>query len=145
MSRENLFGFPFSPKNLHWGLRYPLNYKTGKRTRPDLMPVSNHTLKVWFNIDPKVNSPSKVLKKKHPLNSSMSLVFGRNFRKWPDVQAYKRTRAATKIQRAFRSMKKYPIVYTNKKNAKLLSNLGGFIPINKKVFYILNAKTAKNS
>ena len=131
MSRENLFGYPFSPKNLHWGLRYPINSKTGKRTRPDFMPVSNHTLKSWFNIDPKVGgTPSKVLKKKHPLNSSMTLVFGRNFLRWPD----KRSRAAAVIQRAFRARKKYPIVYTSKKNAKLISSMGGFVPIQNVVY-----------
>jgi hypothetical protein len=137
MSRENIFGYPF---NLKWGLRYPLNSKTGKRTRPDLMPVSNHTLKVWFGIDPKTNSPSKVLTKKHPLNSSMSLVFGRNFRKWPtrnNVEANKRSRAATRIQRVFRSSKKYPVVYTSVRNAKILSKMVGFIPLNKKAFYMV--------
>jgi hypothetical protein len=134
-SRENLFGYPYDPKNLHWGLRYPINKKTGKRSRPDFMPVSNHTMKTWFNIDPKLgSSPSKILKKKHPFNTSMSLVFGRDFLKWPN----KRARAATVIQRAFRARKQYPIVYTSKKNAKLVSKLNGFVPMNK-VFYIMNA------
>jgi len=140
MSRENLFGYPYSPNNLKWGLRYPVNPKTGKRTRQDLMPVSNHTLKTWFGIDPKTNSPSKVLKKKHPLDSSMKLVFGVNFRKWPtrsDIEANKRSRAATKIQRVFRSTKQYPIVYTTKLNAKLVSKLRGFVPLNKKGIYIV--------
>lgn len=142
MSRENLFGYPYSPKNLKWGLRYPVNSKTGKRTRPDLLPVSNHTLKVWFGLDPKSNSPSKVLRKKHPLDSSMSLVFGRNFRKWPtknNIEANKRSRAATKIQRVFRASKKYPVVYTSVRNAKILSKMAGFIPLNKKARLAFNS------
>lgn len=140
MSRENLFGHVYSSRNRVWGLRYPINTKTGKRTRPDLLPVSEYTMFKWFGVDPKANSPSKVLKKPHPLNANMKLILGRNFRLLPNaknIQENKRRRAASVIQKAFRAPKKYPVVYASKKNAPVLAKLKGFIPLKNKIFYIV--------
>jgi hypothetical protein len=124
MTPEDIFGYP---NNKKWGLRYPINKKTGKRTRPDLIPVSNHAMKTWFEGH----------KRAHPLNSSMMLNYNRNFVKYPskeNILKNKKQRSAAVIQRAFRAKKKYPTVYVNKKNIVLISKFNGFIPIKGKFF-----------
>jgi hypothetical protein len=129
MTPENIFGYPDNKK---WGLRYPINKKTGKRTRLDLIPVSNYAMKTWF----------VEAKRPHPLNSSMMLNYNRNFVKYPskeNILKNKKKRAAEVIQRAFRVKKKYPTVYVNKKNVPLILKFNGFIPLKGKFFLTLGA------
>jgi hypothetical protein len=130
MTPENIFGYP---NNKKWGLRYPMNKKTGKRTRSDLIPVSNHAMKTWF----------EGFKRPHPLNSSMILNYNRNFVKYPskeNILKNKKKRAAEVIQRAFRAKKKYPVVYINKKNVPIILKFNGFIPMSGKFFITTNNK-----